>query len=401
MAGLDNVKALLAASTDATFEDTIKAIVETKEFEEKRVGVNACLVCFVMSQPNGRDLATRIIDLLFSSESVEHQKSALEFMLLWVRASGPEDIERQVEILERHSSTIKANIEIDKTFNFHQLIIAMLSSRCSSHVLEPDRVVCDPALSKEFLEKTAGMTRTSRANSLRGRLQVIACRIFDETKAKQNERRIEIELGQDDPVIVSALKKVASGVAGPLQFKVITDHLKSEKLKCVEARNRVPRTPARVLTSLESIQNIDAVQDCEVCLQIALMCLIIAQDDDQDFPDLVRHFGKLCHIDGDLLIDAVRAAKQEPQQTQPVIDPEFDAVDEVDESRDAEPILKPFELMPEPKVEVAEQSPEPADNQNEETATDSDDRELKEWRAARLCIADFMNITKVDCDNRS
>ena len=394
MSGLDNVKALLAAASDATFEDTIKAITETKEFQQKSVGVNACLVCFCLEQPNGCDLATRLIDLLFQSGSIDLGKSALEFMLLWIRGSGPAELERQIEILETHAGAIKAIVDSDKAFTLHQLIISMLVSRCSSHVVTEGQVVGEPLPSKEFLE--ACTSRTFQANTLRGRLQIVTSRIFDENKPKAE--KVVVESSGDDPVIVAALKMIASGSAGPLQFKVITDYLKNEKLKCVQMCNRVSRTPARVLTSLENIQNLDIPQDCDVCLQIALMCLIVSKENEQEFVDLVKHFAKQCHIDGDLVVDAVKTAKQPSDRAAQVVTPDVDMTAEADDARNAEPILKPFDLDPEPEIATIQHplSPEQVRKQIEDFAGSDpskwfDGDELNEWRVARLCVSHFMN----------
>jgi hypothetical protein len=334
---------------------------------------------------------------LFSSEPRSLKRTALEFFLLWLRSSGPDSLAAQIEVLESLSPQIRQLLDQDNNYYHCRLIIAQLLERCSSHVL-PGAV---PPLSgahcaRDFLSVSSTLVRSRRAAELRGRLHLLSSRIFppfaDFALSKRCVQVAQTTHG-DSPVLTS-LERIAGGSAGPLEFQAVEQFM--SRATCIELRNRVPRLPPRVLASFDTIQSLGDAQDPEVCLQIAIMCAIVSEDKNR-FSRYILKFARLCKVDGEVIVKILQQADTDVAKK--AVEARGDS-DEVDTSEEEpfEPLLKPFEIVNDqgadagpqireevpPEVEIRQfAGPDPEKWFNGE--------EINEWRAARLCVAHFMD----------
>jgi hypothetical protein len=302
----------------------------------------------------------------------------------------------QIQALEQLAPQIKGLLEIDPGNKIPQLAIAQLIERCSTHVLLPSQMTMPEAQnSKDFLSKSSDYSRSKLASEYRGRLHLVATRIFPAfANFAVSKKAVSVPAPTNDVAILTVLTHLASGKANQLDFQVAENFL--TKVVCVDVKNRIPRTPARILTSLDNLQNVNDLQDPEVCLEIAIMCLILQPTGDR-FANLVRKFAGLCGIEGDLIVRAVLTAIHSTlKQNEPLELGEVPVIGEKsgpEEEDRFEPILKPWEL--EPTESVAEG--------REKVEVEADDvgggdrsnwfqgDELNEWRTARLCVARFMD----------
>lgn len=399
MSGLDEVNQILSAADLSNPGTAFEAIINTRAFIERSVGVNATIVCFMERQPNPGLLASAFVEYLFAreDESFTLKKCALEFMLLWVRGSPVTELDSQISLLEKIIPGIQSILAAEPPFALHQKIISMLFHKCNTHVVDAGFAVGSPLESKEFLTVSSGATRAGYMYTLRGRLQIIMAFLSSPKRPATAKRPLSVPLLEDDNDLVRSIKKVASQtITGPLELKKIHDWLSS--VPVIECSNRVPRVPVRVLNCLDTITLDEQPQDPEVCLQIAIMCIIAQKDEQFDFKPHIDKFAQLCGINSTALLNTL---KRSYDPVSPTESEATHAPAEVEELFPAQQILQPFDLEPVEELEDPSVELEPMDELLNELAGQdmaewNDGDEMAQWRIARRCVGDFMDRLNPD-----
>ncbi|KAH0794064.1 hypothetical protein GPJ56_001942 [Histomonas meleagridis] len=230
--------------------------------------------------------------------------------------------------------------------------------------------------------------------ALKGRILLAASKLFPvlvEKPAPKKQQTNEFEVDKDESLISQALKKSSSNPTNPLIFKSVARFLKNAK--CVSYENRIKRPPARVLTSLEGISS-QQLQDPEVCLQIAIMCVILQPPEDTTFDGFVKDFASLCKIDGKMILDLVKSSIQTTL-------PDVSDMDKFrfmqgepheEEEEKFEPILRPFDVtFPDetnPMIEISTENTILDENNLNDLFSDDS---FYEWRNARYCVANCID----------
>jgi hypothetical protein len=395
--GLDEIRQLLDSVDRSALSSIFPSIISSRAFEFNSTGTCAQLVLTFTSGPDGSIWCSEFMRFLFSCESKALKRTALEFFLLWLRSSGPDSLDSQIEALESFAPQIKQLLEQDNSYYHSRLIIAQLLDRCSLHVLPgPTPSLSGVHSARDFLSVSPHLVRSRRAAELRGRLHLLSSRIFppfaDFALSKRCVQVVQTTRG-DSPV-PTALERIAGGWAGPLEFQTVDQFM--ARATCVELRNRVPRPPPRVLASFETIQSLGDAQDPEVCLQIAIMCAIVSEEKERFFRYILK-FAGLCKVDGEVIIKILHQADTDVTKRAAEARGDPDEADD-SEKEPFEPLLKPFEVVHDDGADAEPQIREevPAEVEIRQFAGPDpekwfDGEEINEWRAARLCVAHLMD----------
>jgi hypothetical protein len=407
MTGLGQVSDLLASCTPETLADTFNAVISVPAFSVNSTGVCAQIVSSFAALPLGNDWSAQFIEFLFGfpSDTNALKRSALDFLYLWIRSSGPDAIELQVTVLETIATRVRILLEAEPGNAIPQLAIAQLIDRCSTFVLPDLDKPFEPVPSAAaFVATCPSLSRTSRSARIRGRLHIVASRIFPAfAPFTQAKKGLSVEVTRGDVPLLTVLQKLAGGTAGPLDFQCADQFL--SKVTVVRPHGS-GRLPGRVLWSFDSLQNPDEPQDAEVCLQIAIMCLILDPARPK-FAALVRKFAAICGVDGNLIAETVQTVDEAlvKQTEESVKRVEIPAVEEPPADGTVDLIVKPFEVVLEeelPPIDHSEFSVESVEAELESFAGPDrakwfDGDENTAWRAARLCVAHLMG--KLDPDS--
>lgn len=383
---------------------TFEAIIESNSYKENATGSSAIYINFCYSIENPQKI-NEFIHFLFEKEceTKVHKVNAMELFFLWVRASDGEEIEAQITCLEELTPQIKILNEQDKGFSIPQLSIVQLLEKCQTHVLPgPESQLNEPILSTTFIKNSNKLIRSNRASVYRGRLHFIASKVFPAFLGITiSKKSIHVQHEDSSSNIVVVLKKMASGHAEPLEYQLIDQFL--SRAKCVDCNNRILRTPARVLTSLDLIQNQSSPQDAETCLEIAIMAYIL-NPQSETFTNHVQKFAQLCGANSKLILETVAVVEEstlKPNET-PTI-PEQITMESAPTSEEGkyEPLFIPFDIEEEeaphfgnresPTSDMIEQEIVSFAGETKSKWFDGSNSELSQWRAARLCVAHFMN----------
>jgi hypothetical protein len=405
--GLDEVKSLLASTDSSSLPSIFPSLISTPAFHLNSTGVCAQVVCFLQTDPAGDSLSCEFMKFLFETpcETAVLKRSALDFFLLWVRSSSPWSLEAQISILESLATQIRAFLELEPGNPNPSLAVAQLIERSSLYVL-PTAVpffeqTCD---SRSFITRSPEFIRSHRASQIRGRLHLLAARLFPPNSTPQHflpaKKSVFPSRSSSEVRLPKALEALAKGgtVVDSLRisFQVVEQFLASATW--IPVQERIPRPLTPIFAAFEALQSPSEPQDPAVLLQIAIMCLIIQPINPKVIP-LLRKFAVPCGVDADLVLRLV----QEPLGNEALPSQEMEIPPAMpSEPMEFVPLLEPFELEPEPEIPA---NPQPSvDGQIEELAGKDPSRwfdgdELTKWRVARLCVANFFD--RLDPDSFS
>ncbi|KAK8889782.1 hypothetical protein M9Y10_034536 [Tritrichomonas musculus] len=421
MEGLDEISHILENFKEENMFEIFDQIINSEIFKLTPVGVCGSFVSYfgVFEKGDRNEIMSQFLMFLFEKNVDPKLEILFSFLFLWIRSSDEQALDYQIKCLEKLSPQLHGYEDKYKnTNNYCHLVIAQLMERCQTYVLPNEQCNMVETLSSEdFLQKSPSLIRSKRAATFRGRLHMITTRIFPAfAKFAMSKGSVPLEYNRSEPSalpsIADLLQKIASSDLSeilPNDFKMIASYL--SKVQCVDCRNRIDRIPSRVLTCLESLQNQASEQDPEVCLQIAIMCLILDKSNQENpFPQLVQKFASLCDIDGSMLVHTIKRAESTYLKSG-TLEASYDISSLTDNStpeieRPFKPLLSSFEIEP----DQYETSPSEFDFANDnpifekesarkqiESFAGNDEKKwfagngIDEWRAGRLCVSFFLD----------
>lgn len=417
---MDEIYHILDGFSEENMQEIFNQIINSDTYKLTPVGVCGVIVSYFSHYEASmrNEIMSQFLKFLFQNVPDPKLDVQLFFLLLWIRSSDEQALDYQINCLEELAPQLHEYEFENKGINtFCHLAIAQLMERCQNYILpSEDCNLTEPLPSKEFLEKSSDLIRSKRAATYRGRLHMITTRIFPAFASfAMSKNCVPLEFERGDLPIGVYLQRIASpSNLSSTDFKMIATYL--NKVNCVEYKNRVKRIPSRVLTSLDSLQNQSSVQDPEVCLQIAIMCLILEQSsqegeqNESQFAPLVLKFSEMCHVDGLMIINTVKRAESTYLKIG-TLDASYDISNLTEEVSQAPekpftPLLSSFEIEPEqngdttPDFSVIEDDAlfdkESARKQIISFAGDDEEKwfagnGINEWRAARMCVSHFMD----------
>lgn len=413
MEGLDEIYKILENFKEENMYEIFEQVINSATFELTPFAACGAIISHFSHYDvsNRNMILSEFLKFLFQKVPDPSLEVHFHFLLLWIRSSDEQALNYQIDCLEELAPQLhKYEFENKNRNTFCHLAIAQLMERCQNYILPSEECnLSEPLTSKEFLEKSSDLIRSKRASTYRGRLHMITTQIFPAFASFAISKNcVSLEYERDD-LIGLCLQKIASpSNLNAQDFKMIAAYL--NKVNCVEYKNRVERIPSRVLTNLDSLQNQSSLQDPEVCLQIAIMCLILEQSSQESevsgnqFIPLVQKFSTMCNVDGSMIIDTVRRAESTYLKIG-TLDASYD-ISNISDSN-TQPVEKPFKpLLPSFEIE-----PETIDDSAPDAIEDVLDKEsaikriesfagededkwftgngIDGWSAARLCFDYF------------
>lgn len=391
----NKIVSILEKVSDENFGDAIKEIMSLDVYKVKPNGCFATLVQF-LSNSGKNNLIGQFFDELCNQKTTQ----TADFLVFWLRVSDSENIEIIIEAVERNALNLSGiNGLLHAPF-------AKLVEKCENSIF-PEKIEFSGSLSsKEFSEKAPSLSRIKRQSVLVGRVYIAISRIF--IPYKFAPKQAPQQAASDDAYSVTLTKAVkllaSSQITTPAVLNEIVNFLNSQ-VNDTEHKTlyRTPPHPIDCISILETSHI-----GFDICLVLAIQGLIHASDETNvtSFKQFVKQFASRCNLNGDDIIANIEKAKKNTRLDFAKDTEEDPSLDETTSWDDipAAPLLQPFDVPED--VKVPYNKPQMI---TEESAMDEiksfagEDKsqwfvgaELKEWRAARLCVAHFMDKLSPD-----
>ncbi|EAY00402.1 hypothetical protein TVAG_291080 [Trichomonas vaginalis G3] len=373
-------------------ENIYEEIYSTDEFKAKPSGVIAYIISKNATQNDIKAISE------FFEYIVDNQPSNIDtFLVFWLRISNSENIESLVETLERKSEAL-SNFQNLSASTFIRIIEKIETCTLPATDFEfPDSLT-----SKQLIDNESKLLRSKRLSLLAGRIYIVAARIFPPFKFS-GKTTLQTSVSEGD-LLSASIMKMATKEFTEFESKQILDFL--EKQPIPQNHKTLVRLPPRPSSCAE---NIDSMHNgLDLCLILALEGLIHSHDA-EEYKKYVLQFSQAMDLPGEDLINIVNRSVTNKEDSHFEFGKELrqglDINGECNWAEIQEEQFLPSFVVPEDKPLVVEKprvvTPESAMDEiiqfaGEDKSTWFVGDELKEWRAARLCVAHFMDKLNPD-----
>lgn len=380
-----NIEKILAESVEK--DDVFRKICSTEEFISKPSGVIAYYISKKAEKQDNEAICS-FFDYIVDNE----QKNIDSFLVFWLRISNSDNIEYIINSLEKKSETL-SNIQNLSPTTFIRLIEKIETCVLPLTKLE----LSEQMSSKQLISNESELSRSKRYTLLAGRVYTIAARIFPPFKFTGKTNSPQFAANSD--LLGASIQKMATKDFTQFESNQILDFLEKQTINPDhKTLKRLPPKPSACVEGLDSSRF-----GYDLLLIIALEGLIHSHEPAK-YKQYVLNFASLLHLPGEELIEIVnRSVKNEE-------DSHFEFGKELGQGIDVngecswadiaeEEFCPNFEIPEDKPIDV--QKPEPITPESalqEIIQFAGEDKtnwfagdELKQWRAARLCVANFMD----------
>ena len=391
----DPVNEILEKRSEIGFEEMTKQISELPIYQTKLSGCLATII-YTLSTSNEHNLIAQFFDFICNN----NVSSAGDFLIFWIRVSDSESVEIIVEAVERNAMLLSS------VPNLSSVPFLRLIEKCENTVLPEPIDFAGNLSSAEFSEASPNLSRAKRVSILCGRVYIALSRIFPPFKFLA-KKGVPPPSSDNSYVTLSKGIKILSAQRTPSQNygDELTEVYNFLNRQITDTMHKTfYRTPPRPSSCIDAIETNKVGFD--ICLILSIQGLIHSHEEEtkKSFRELVQKFANRCGLPGDEIIHIVTKVEKEKEETQ------LEFAKDLNESLAVEndttwddipfqPLLQPFDVPGDTKV-PCEKPPMVTDESameeiiqfaGEDTSQWFVGDELKEWRAARLCVAHFMD----------